>query len=175
MFSKFLTPFCALFIIVSISSCKHYSLSVNDNLVYTPPPLLKNFVIADTNLRHCVEQTIIDKHITSFEQFTQLNCSNAGISSLAGLEKFYAIEQLNLAENNLASLKELDGLNRITTLILRSNNLTDAEPLLHLLQLKTLDVTHNKNLRCDEVKQLFNNFKAGELNLLLPDHCLRKP
>jgi hypothetical protein len=175
MFSKFLTPFCALFITVSISSCKHYSLSVNDNLVYTPPPLLKDFVIADTNLRHCVEQTIIDKHITTFEQLTQVNCSNAGISSLAGLEKFYAIEQLNLAENKLTSLKELGGLSRITTLMLRSNNLTDAEPLLRLLQLKTVDMTDNKNLRCDDLKQLFNNFKTSELNLLLPDHCLTKP
>jgi hypothetical protein len=175
MRSKFLTPVYALFIIASISGCKHYSLSVNDKLVYTPPSLLKDFTIADTHLRHCVEQTIIDKHITSFEQFTQLNCSSAGISSLAGLEKFYALEQLNLAENALTNLKELSGLSRITTLILRSNNLTDAEPLLHLLHLKTMDITLNNNLRCDDVKQLSNNFKTSELNLLLPDHCLRKP
>jgi hypothetical protein len=172
MISKSLTSFCALFIIISLVGCKNYSLSVNDKLVYIPPPLLKSFVIADTHLRDCIEQTITDKHITKFEELTQLNCSNAGISTLAGLEKFYAIEQLNLAENALTSIVEIGQLTRLSSLILRDNNLTNAEPLLHLLQLKSIDLTNNKNLPCGDLKQLLNNFHKGELTALLPEQCI---
>lgn len=157
--------------VVSLSACKNYSLSINDNVVYTPPALFTQFNIADQNLRTCVEQTIADKHISKAEDLKQLNCSNAGITSLGGLEIFTAIEQLNLSENALSSASQLSHLTRLSQLSLRKNNLTSAEPLLHLLHLRVLDIAENKNLGCGDLRQLLSNFHKGELTVTLPEQC----
>lgn len=171
MHSKYLGTVFGLFFIAALASCKNYSVSVNNNMVYTPPPLFKNFTIADSHLRDCVQQTIIDNHITKAEDLKQLNCSNAGIASLAGLETFHAITHLNLAENNLTAVAQLSTFDQLRVLILRKNNLTSTEPLLHLLQLRELDIASNDKLNCGDLAQLLANFHKGELTAVLPEQC----
>jgi Leucine-rich repeat (LRR) protein len=160
-----------LFMVVLIAGCKTYSVSLNNNVVYTPLPLFKDFAIADTHLSDCVEQTINDKKITKAEELKQLNCSNAGIKSLAGLETFYHLEQLNLSENNLQSIFSLKNFSKLEVLILRKNNLTSAEPLLGMLTLRELDVSENAKLACGDLKQLAANFTKEDLKLALPEQC----
>lgn len=174
MYSKFPRALCALLATAALAGCKTYSVSLNNNVVYTPPSLFKDYDIADSHLRDCVEQAIIDKHVTNVEGLKQLNCSHAGVASLAGLEKFYALEQLNLAENNITSITPLGSLGQLRVLILRSNNLTTAESLLHLLHLQQLDVADNSKLACRDLQQLQTNFHAGELALTLPVQCEKK-
>jgi len=174
MYSKRVAHIFTLFCIVSLASCKNYSVSLNDKVVYTPPSLFTNFAINDERLRTCVEQTIIDKHITKAEELTLLNCSNAGITSLAGLEIFTAIEQLNLNENALTSISQLSNLTQLKVLTLQKNNLTNAEPLLHLLHLVSLDISENKNLNCRDLHQLVSNFHKGDLKAVLPEQCNKR-
>lgn len=169
--SKHFSKICSLIIISTLLSCNNYSVSLNDKVVYTPPELFKDFIIADTHLSDCVTQTILDNHITKAEQLKQLNCSHAGISNLAGLEKFSAIEQLNLAENAITSINALSNLAQLQVLILRKNNVTNAEPLLHLLHLRELDISENEKLGCGELKQVLANFRKGDLKADLPQHC----
>jgi len=164
----------ALLVTAALAGCKTYSVSLNNNVVYTPPSLFKDYEIADSHLRDCVEQAIVDKHVTKAEDLKQLNCSHAGVASLAGLEKFYALEQLNLAENKITSIAPLGSLGQLHVLILRSNNLTSAESLLHLLHLNQLDVAENDKLACRDLQQLQTNFHAGELALTLPAQCEKK-
>jgi Leucine-rich repeat (LRR) protein len=171
MYSKFLGKFCALLIIAGLVACKNYSVSLNNNLVYTPLPLFKAFTIGDHHLHDCVEQTITDQRITKPEDLKQLNCSHAGIVSLAGLEIFPAIEQLNLSENALTTITQLSRLTQLKVLILQKNNLTTAEPLLHLLHLTELDISENSNISCGDVKQLFANFNKEDLRMTWPAHC----
>ncbi len=171
MYSKSLIYFFSLFLVASFTGCKSFSVSLNNNVVYTPLPLFKDFAIPDTHLSDCVEQTINDKKITKAEDLKQLNCSNAGITSLAGLEKFYSLEELNLAENNLQSISALRNFSKLQVLILRKNNLTSAEPLLGLLALRTLDVSENTKLSCGDLKQLARNFNKEDLKLIAPEHC----
>jgi hypothetical protein len=171
MYSKSLYKICGLFFVTLMTGCKTYSLSVNNNVVYTPPTLFKDFAITDAHLRACVEQTIIDKHITKAEDLKQLNCSHAGISSLAGLEKFYSIEQLNLAENALQSIAQLSNFSKLKVLILRKNSLTSAEPLLHMLALRELDVSDNAKLACGDLKQAAANVHQSDMKWVLPEQC----
>ena len=171
MYSKSLSVIGGLFLVAIIAGCKSYSVSLNNNMVYTPPSLFKDFVIADTHLRACVEQTIIDKHITKAEDLKQLNCSHAGVTSLAGLEKFYSIEQLNLSENALQSIAQLSNFSQLKVLILRKNNLTSAEPVLHMLALQELDISDNAKLACGDLKQFAKNAHQGSLKLTLPEQC----
>ncbi|HWV15165.1 MAG TPA: leucine-rich repeat domain-containing protein [Cellvibrio sp.] len=174
MHSKFLVHCCGLLLLANLSACRTYSVSLNDKLVYTPLPLFKDYQIADENLRNCVEQTISDKQIVKAEQLKQLNCSNAGIASLAGLETFTALEQLNLEENALTRVQQLSHLPRLKVLSLRHNNLIQAESLLQLLHLTTLDLSENKNLPCGDLQQLVANFRKGELTVTLPEQCKNK-
>lgn len=174
MHSKFLGPACGLLLTATLLGCKTYSVSVNNNVVYLPPSLFKDFTITDTHLRDCVEQSIVDNHVTKAEDLKQLNCSNAGISSLAGLETFHAIEQLNLAENSIANIAPLSKLGQLRVLILRKNNLTTAEPLLNLLHLRELDISDNGKLACGDIQQVLANFHQSELKAVLPAQCDKK-
>jgi hypothetical protein len=171
MYSKSLSAISGLLLVAIIAGCKSYSVSLNNNMVYTPPSLFKDFAIADAHLRACVEQTIIDKHITKAEDLKQLNCSHAGVASLTGLEKFYSIEQLNLSENTLQSFAQLSNFSQLKVLILRKNNLTSAEPLLHMLALQELDISDNAKLACGDIKQFAKNTPHGNLKLTLPEQC----
>ena len=171
MRNKSFNYMCGLFLVSLIAGCKTYSVSLNNNVVYTPLPLFKDFAIADTHLSNCVEQTINDEKITKAEDLKQLNCSHAGISSLAGLEKFYRIEELNLAENALQSIAPLNNFSQLQVLILRKNNLTSAEPVLRMLALRELDVSENAKLACSDLTQLAANFNKGDLKLILPAQC----
>jgi len=163
--------FFSILLSTAISSCKTYSISVNNNLVYTPPPLFKDFAIEDTHLRECVEQTIIDNHITNAFELTQLNCSHAGIRSLSGLETFSSIATLNLADNNIQSIAALTNMSQLRILILRENELTSAEPTLHLLQLQELDIAANDKLACNDIKQLQANSDKVNFKITLPEQC----
>ncbi len=158
-------------LLFSFAGCQKYSLSVNDNVVYTPAPIFKDYQIADEKLRTCVEQTLQDTNATRAQDLTQLNCSNAGIKSLQGLEKFYALQALNLSNNQISSAETLGKLGQLQQLLLSDNPLEDAAPLLHLLHLRKLDLTNNPKLGCRDLKQLANNLESQKADLQLPQQC----
>jgi hypothetical protein len=170
MLNKFLLLFSGLIILLT-SGCKNYSVSVNENVVYTPPSLFKDYQLADSRLRDCVEQTIVDLHITSAEEFTRLNCSNAGIKSLVGLDKFFALKELNLADNQLADITEIGNLGRLEKLVLTNNTIKNPAPLLHLLHLAYLHLGDNPNMTCNDLHQLQQNLKNQTLEIVLPKQC----
>lgn len=155
---------------VSTTGC-NYSVSVNDNVVYTPEPLFTDYQIADNNLRQCIAQTIEDRKVTRAQQLTRLNCSSAGITSLAGLEHFRALEELNLASNKLTTVAPLDRLGNLKVLVLRENQLNSAAPLLSLLKLTQLDLEQNPALDCSDVNQLAENMKEVKGEILKPEQC----
>ena len=154
-----------------LSHC-NYAVNLNNKTVYTPPSIFKNYQIADQSLHNCVEQTLFDKHITRAEDLTVLNCSNAGIKSLAGVDTFFALKELNLAENQISDISAIGKLGQLTKLILRKNALTETEPLLHLLHLTDLDVSENPISQCKNLAQLKNNYDGKKLNLTLPTSCI---
>jgi len=172
MYNKSLLLFCGLVSSLLTTGCKNYSVSVNENVVYTPPSIFKDYQIADTQLRDCVEQTIYDLHITNAEDLTRLDCSNAGIKSLAGLNKFFALKELNLADNQLADISEIGQLGRLEKLVLTNNNIKNPAPLLHLLHLTQLHLTRNPQMTCKDLKQLQQNLINQKLDLKLPEQCV---
>ena len=162
MHNKSLLLFCGLVTSLLTSGCKNYSVSVNENVVYTPPSIFKDYQIADAQLRDCVEQTIYDLHV---------NCSNAGIKSLAGLDKFFALKELNLADNQLADISEIGKLGRLEKLVLSNNQIKNPAPLLHLLHLNQLHLDKNPSLTCKDLQQLQQNLNNQKLDLILPAQC----
>jgi hypothetical protein len=171
MHSKSLLLFCGLVTSLLTTGCKNYSVSVNEKVVYTPPSIFKDYQITDAQLHDCVEQTIYDLHITSAEDLTRLNCSNAGIKSLAGLDKFFALKELNLAGNQLADISEIGQLGRLEKLVLTNNNIKNPAPLLHLLHLTQLHLDKNPQMTCKDFQQLQQNLNNQKLDLILPAQC----
>ncbi|ACE85787.1 leucine-rich repeat domain-containing protein [Cellvibrio japonicus] len=160
-----------LVLVLGITGCQKYSVSLNDKVIYTPPGLFKDYQITDELLAGCVEQTISDKQITQIEQLTQLNCSNAGIRSLAGLEKFYALSELNLAYNQLTDVTTLGKLARLQRLVLTGNPIEDATALLPLVNLQELNLAEVSRLRCASLDQLKRNLAEQKAKVIWPGHC----
>ncbi len=129
--------------ILSLAGCTDYRVSVNERTVYNPATLLDDVPVADSALRTCIEQTIIDQNIKQAEQLVELSCTNAGIKSLNGIEHFTALQHLNLEQNQLADIAPLSLLGQLTTLKLNDNQITNATPLRALDQLKQLNLAAN--------------------------------
>ena len=98
-----------------------YEVTLNNQPVYTPEPLFGDYVIADAALKTCVQQTIADKKVTRVEQLTQLDCSDAGITSLEGLQRFLSLGEVDLSNNQISDASTLAAFKQLTYLNLRGN------------------------------------------------------
>lgn len=152
----------------ALTACTGYAVSINDNPVYEPPTLFTDFRIPDPALHDCVQQTIEDRQVTEATQLTQLNCSSAGIRSLAGLSTFTALRAISLNDNRLEEIDTLRSLSRLENLFLKDNQIKSAEPLLSLLRLKEVDLRGNAALDCRDARQLADNVEG---KVRLPEHC----
>jgi Leucine-rich repeat (LRR) protein len=113
-----------------LSGCAKYRVTLNEQPIYTPPPLYSDFEVADEALKNCLRQTIVDQNIARVEQLTQLICRHAGVRSLQGLEKFVALEKLDLSYNELRDIAPLQDLAKLQMLKLNNNPelLCDTQP-----------------------------------------------
>lgn len=129
----------------ALTGCNRYSLTFNEQAVYTPPSLFSAYDIGDEALRNCVAQTIADTRITQAKDLHGLNCSTAGITNLKGLEIFASLE----------------------TLILVGNTITDLKPLLSMPSLITVDLSDNPSLNCTGISYLMTQ----GTRVTPPQHC----
>lgn len=151
MKSNFSSPVFALFsvvVILGIAGCEGYTYTLNEQPIFTTPEttLFSNYSLADSSLQSCTEQAIIDQSVTEPNQLTHLNCSNAGITKLSGLEIFTGLTHINLSGNKLTTIK----------------------PLLHLPKLQVVALKANDRLDCSEGNRLANKLKSS---VKLPVHC----
>ncbi len=155
----------------TFTACKNYSVSLNDRTVYMPAGVFKDFQIVDVALAECVTQTIFDLQITKAEDLTRLNCSEAGIKNLQGLDKFFALKELNLSNNHIQQIGELNKLGRLEVLLLQNNKITQVEPLLNLLHLKQIDISNNAITDCKNLKQLKTNLQENKAEFIYANQC----
>jgi Leucine-rich repeat (LRR) protein len=97
-----------------------------------------------------------------------LNCSDAGIQSLAGLEQFTQIQSMKLSSNDIRNLLVLERLTTLRQLWLDDNDVVDPIPVLRMTNLKALYLTGNPRLQCPDPVDV-----PRHLSLNLPDHCSR--
>lgn len=115
-----------------LSGCGPYAFTLNEQPIYTPPPLFSDYELSDRNLHNCVQQTIADRRIRKAEDLTRLECTHGGIESLEGIEVFTGLRLLNLAHNQLVH----------------------ADQLLQLSALERVRLTDNPDLECAELHAL---------------------
>jgi hypothetical protein len=149
-----------------LTGCGSYDFKVNERVVFTPKPLFTDYEIADTALNDCIKQAIVDNKISSAAQLSVLNCSHAGIGSLAGIETFTGLSQLKLSSNQFADLSHLVPLSSLEDLYLDNNEIVNATPLYDLMSLRQVDLSGNSSLLCPTSNALL---RVEEVRL--PRHC----
>ena len=158
-------------LLLNLCACSQYDFSVNDNVVYTPKPILKESSVSDPALKACLQQTFKDKKHTNISQVTSLRCTHAGIASIAGLERYFALTELDLSDNAIADVTPLTRLGKLTLLHLENNQIRDAAPLLSLIKLSDLRIEGNNDAGCKDLYQVRTSVKDNAGSALLPDHC----
>ncbi len=153
---------------IFLSACADYQFTVNDKVVYTPAPLFAEYDIPDPALRECVKQHVRDGSMTAAAQLSDLNCSHAGIKSLAGLETFHSLQRLKLSSNALSDLAPLAARSGLLELQLDGNQLRSLTPLRGLSELSYLSLLGNPALNCQEIAHFA---EIPQLSLEPPQHC----
>lgn len=148
----FSSPISILFAVATIAcltGCEGYTYTLNEQPIFSTPEttLFSDYSLSDSSLQSCTEQAILDYSVAHPSQLTQLNCSNAGISNLDGLEIFSGLTHINL----------------------NGNKLTEIKPILRLSKLQVITLEANNHLDCSQGIQLTKKFKGS---VKLPSHCL---
>jgi hypothetical protein len=170
--SQFSTGLAAAYLSLGallLSGCtqlEKYDITVNDVTVYEPAPVIKVENVADTALRGCLQQTVWDHEATSPSALKILNCSEAGIQSLDGLEQFSALSSVKLSGNQIRNLLVLERLEALEQLWLDNNDIVDPIPVLRMTTLRSLNLTNNPALQCPKRSDI-----PTSLQLKLPSHC----
>ena len=159
----------ALISIALMTACStlgQYDITVNDVTVYEPASPLRVDGIEDTALRNCLQQTADDTGATEPSDIISLNCSDAGITSLAGLSQFDQIRLLKMNDNAIRNLLELERLEALEQLWLNNNDVVDTIPVLGISGLRTLNLQGNPRLQCPPSDKI-----PPTLQYTLPEHC----
>ena len=158
-------------LLMSGSGCaelRQYDITVNDVTLYEPSSPCTVSGIEDRALAACLTQSLLDTDARMATDLVALNCSDAGIQSLAGLEQFTQIQSINLSSNDIRNLLVLERLTALRRLWLDDNNVVDPLPVLRMTHLKELSLAGNVGLQCPNPSDV-----PSHLSLHLPDHCTR--
>lgn len=153
------------------TGCANYKVSVNDQVVYTPPNLLSGYDIPDPVLSDCLKSTIKENQIVRLEQLINLQCAPGNIQSLIGLAHFKYLSILGLSGNAITSLDGIQTLSQLKRLNVSDNQLKAAHELKPLTALIYADLRGNPSLKCDTADLSVRPEGSGQQTILLPEHC----
>lgn len=163
---------CITAALMALQGCTTYQVSLNNQVVYTPPPLFNGYSISDKGLRACVAATIAEKNLTQAEQVTQLICEDREIGSLQGVEIFSNLSTAGFSNNQLTTVDHIDTLEHLKHLNLSSNNIVDVSSLSHLQKLESLNLNGNHALNCNSLTSVKARLPhAQSLKIEAPTHC----
>ncbi len=99
---------------------------------------LNTVTFTDSGLKRCLDEVVnIDLGVTSIQ------CNQAMIGSLSGLENFTKLEKLTLTHANIDDISTLSSLSMLKELDLSNNAIVDISSLQSLAQLSKLNLNDN--------------------------------
>ena len=156
----------ALVTLAGCSNLKKYDVTFNDAAVYSPQTLFNDYRISDTALANCIEQAIKDFEVYTVNGLEILNCSDAGINSLAGLSQFRSLKRVKLSGNNIRNLVELSVMTDLVDIQLDGNRVVDSVPITSLPRVKRVNLFNNPAMQCNGLVK----FRSG-IQITAPEHC----
>ncbi|WP_096087772.1 leucine-rich repeat domain-containing protein [Agaribacterium haliotis] len=147
---------------LSLGACSNYEWSLNDRVVYTPPPLFNDYDKSDLALAKCLRQTIEAQQISAATQLSELRCPPGEIHSVQALGIFQKLTTLGLGDNQIKDASSLAALPKLRFLDLRGNNKLDCTSL------SAIDGLSDKKLDTDGSSETAKN---GGVKIERPAHC----
>lgn len=143
---------CLLLPLAGCSSSP-YTVSLNNNVLYSPSEALRSAGVADASLQGCINQVLAVAEIPAAELKT-LACPDAGVRSLEGIHLLTSLEQLELGSNAIDNLAPLQPLRRLRVLSLRNNDIRNIGPLTALPLLRFVSLEGNDHIPCAQLDEL---------------------
>ena len=176
MHSKSLGKFCALLIltnlvIVNLVACKNYSVSVNDNIVYTPPILFKDFIVTEKQIDTAYNLgadavLLIVKILTERELFNLIEyCKTYKIETIVEISNK---EELEIALSAGAKIIGVNARNLETFEI----NINKVKEILSEIPKDVIKIAESGITSREEIEELR---KAGADAFLIGTSLLREP
>lgn len=130
-----------------------YTVSLNNNVLYSPNAALLAGGVADASLQGCINQAlaVTEGDLASLKT---LACPNAGVQSLEGLNRLLALEQLELSNNSIDNLSPLQPLRNLRVVSLRNNAIRNIGPLSALPLLRFVSLEGNQDVPCSQLDEL---------------------
>jgi len=136
----------------ALSAClRPYTVTLNNNVLYSPNPSVRNAVTQDPGLQACIDQALGRSEETDPASITLLACPGSGVETLAGIEALVNLEQLELSDNDISNLSPLIALKKLRVLGLRNNAVGDIRPLDELPILRFLSLEGNDRIPCRQL------------------------
>lgn len=130
-----------------------YTVSLNNNVLYSPNAAVLAGGVADAALQGCINQALAATEGTAAALKT-LACPNAGVRSLEGLSTLQALEQLELSNNAIDNLSPLQPLRNLRVVSLRNNAIRNIGPLSGLPLLRFVSLEGNQQIPCGQLDEL---------------------
>jgi len=158
----------AFFLLVA---CKQnpYTVTFNNNVVYSPNAAIRDKVLDDPALQACLNQVLASNTDMDLEGVTLIACPAAGITTLEGIANLPNLEQLDVSDNAISNVSPLLGMKKLRVLGLRNNVVSSVGPLVSLPLLRFVSLSGNNRISCRDLAALEN--KLGN-TLDKPVTCL---
>jgi internalin A len=145
----------AIFLLIG---CKQnpYTVTFNNNVVYSPSAAIRDKVLDDPALQACLNQVMASAAIEDLEDVTLIACPAAGITTLGGIEKLINLEQLDVSDNAISNVSPLLSLKKLRVLGLRNNAISNVGSLVSMPLLRFISLSGNSRISCRDVDALEN-------------------
>lgn len=153
---KSLWRYLPVLLLLALSACSHnpYTITFNDNVMYSPNKALLNSIVTDPSLQGCINQVLATMESANAAEIKLLACPDAGIKSLEGINALSALEQLELSDNLIDNLSPLSGMRNLRVLSIRNNAISNIGPLDSLPLLRFISLTGNNRISCRQLEAL---------------------
>ncbi len=161
--------YAGILILLSACSFHPYSISVNNNVLFRPQNSTPLETFSDPALQACVNNYLNENPEESLESLNLLSCTDAGISSLVGLNQLPSLSVVDLSNNDIGDLSPMTSLDNLRVLRISNNRIRDISTLNELSLLNFIDLSGNYNISCRQLDRLQE--RIGN-SLLRPLSCL---
>ena len=142
--------------LILLSSCSFnpYAISVNDNVLYSPSGNIIEEVVEDPGLQGCINIYLNNNPDANLETISQLTCTDAGITSLIGLNNVPNLSLLDVSNNRIIDLSPVIYLEALRVLRIANNPIRNINALSNLNLLNFIDLSGNTLIPCRQLDQL---------------------
>jgi hypothetical protein len=139
-------------------ACKQnpYTVTFNDNVVYSPNAAIRDKVLDDPALQACLNQVLASNTNNDLGDVTLIACPGAGITTLEGIANLPNLEQLDVSDNIISNLSPLLALKKLRVLGLRNNAVGNVGVLVSLPLLRFVSLSGNNRISCRDLAALEN-------------------